>query len=80
MYYVCVCICVCVCVGVCVCVCVCVCVGVCVCICMFIYLAFLSGEGHCYRFPQLQQAFVVEEVTVTTPALAYSYRQVCGFF
>ena len=34
-----------------------------------IYLAFsLSGEGHCYRFPQLQQAllyrFVVEEVTV----------------
>ena len=36
---------------------------------LFIYLAFsLSGEGHCYRFPQLQQAllyrFVVEEVTV----------------
>ena len=34
-----------------------------------IYLTFsLSGEGHCYRFPQLQQAllyrFVVEEVTV----------------
>ena len=36
---------------------------------LFIYLAFsLSGEGHCYRFPQLQQAllyrFVVEVVTV----------------
>ena len=36
---------------------------------LFIYLAFsLSGEGHCYRCPQLQQAllyrFVVEEVTV----------------
>ena len=36
---------------------------------LFIYLAFsLSGDGHCYRFPQLQQAllyrFVVEEVTV----------------
>ena len=36
---------------------------------LFIYLTFsLSGEGHCYRFPQLQQAllyrFVVEEVTV----------------
>ena len=36
---------------------------------IFFYLAFsLSGEGHCYRFPQLQQAllnrFVMEEVTV----------------
>ena len=36
---------------------------------LYLYLAFsLSGEGHCYRFPQLQQAllyrFVVEEVTV----------------
>ena len=42
---------------------------------LFIYLTFsLSGEGHCYWFPQLQQAllyrFVVEEVTVNNTGIS----------
>ena len=42
---------------------------------LFIYLTFsLPREGHCYRFPQLQQAllyrFVVEEVTVHNTSIS----------
>ena len=36
---------------------------------LFIYLAFsLSGEGHCYKFPQLQQALLYEENWMTKSA------------
>ena len=50
---------------------------------LFRYLAFSQmGEGYMYRFPQLEQALCSGggDSPQHQLAIAYSYRQVCGFF